>query len=153
MINSGESMLALAGNMIFMLIAGGSVAGIIIIVTALATVLAYFARKTSIVRETSLPPRADSLPPYSLGRCQMAFWFFQVLASYLLIVLVTREQTPIPSQVLGLMGIAAVIMHKYEELEYTQIAVALSCSPQTVKSLLFRAYNTLRVRLAHMAAA
>jgi RNA polymerase sigma-70 factor (ECF subfamily) len=45
---------------------------------------------------------------------------------------------------------AAVIMHKYEELEYTQIAVALKCSPQTVKSLLFRAYNTLRVRLAHM---
>jgi RNA polymerase sigma-70 factor (ECF subfamily) len=45
---------------------------------------------------------------------------------------------------------AAVIMHKYEELEYTQIAEALSCSPQTVKSLLFRAYNTLRVRLAHM---
>ena len=48
---------------------------------------------------------------------------------------------------------AAVIMHKYEELEYTQIAVALNCSPQTVKSLLFRAYNTLRVRLAHMVAA
>jgi len=48
---------------------------------------------------------------------------------------------------------AAVIMHKYEELEYTQIATALRCSPQTVKSLLFRAYNTLRVRLAHMAAA
>jgi RNA polymerase sigma-70 factor (ECF subfamily) len=45
---------------------------------------------------------------------------------------------------------AAVVMHKYEELEYTQIAVALNCSPQTVKSLLFRAYNTLRVRLAHM---
>src|SRR6266853_1666138 len=46
---------------------------------------------------------------------------------------------------------AAVIMHKYEELEYTQIAHALSCSPQTVKSLLFRAYNSLRVSLAHMA--
>src|SRR5262245_16682307 len=45
---------------------------------------------------------------------------------------------------------AAVIMHKYEELEYTQIAVALNCSPQTVKSLLFRAYNSLRVRLAHL---
>jgi len=45
---------------------------------------------------------------------------------------------------------AAVIMHKYEELEYTQIAVALNCSPQTVKSLLFRAYNALRVRLAHL---
>jgi RNA polymerase sigma-70 factor (ECF subfamily) len=47
---------------------------------------------------------------------------------------------------------AAVIMHKYEELEYTQIAHALNCSPQTVKSLLFRAYNSLRIRLAHMAA-
>jgi len=46
---------------------------------------------------------------------------------------------------------AAVVMHKYEELEYTQIAVALNCSPQTVKSLLLRAYNTLRVRLAHFA--
>jgi RNA polymerase sigma-70 factor, ECF subfamily len=46
---------------------------------------------------------------------------------------------------------AAVIMHKYEELEYTQIADALSCSPQTVKSLLFRAYNSLRISLAHMA--
>ena len=45
---------------------------------------------------------------------------------------------------------AAVIMHKYEELEYTQIAHALNCSPQTVKSLLFRAYNSLRIRLAHM---
>ena len=45
---------------------------------------------------------------------------------------------------------AAVIMHKYEELEYGQIAVALNCSPQTVKSLLFRAYCSLRVRLAHM---
>jgi len=46
---------------------------------------------------------------------------------------------------------AAVIMHKYEELEYTQIAGALGCSPQTVKSLLFRAYTALRVRLAHLA--
>jgi RNA polymerase sigma-70 factor, ECF subfamily len=46
---------------------------------------------------------------------------------------------------------AAVIMHKYEELEYSQIAVALNCSPQTVKSLLFRAYSALRIRLAHLA--
>jgi RNA polymerase sigma-70 factor (ECF subfamily) len=46
---------------------------------------------------------------------------------------------------------AAVIMHKYEELEYTQIARALNCSESAVKSLLFRAYETLRARLAHMA--
>jgi RNA polymerase sigma-70 factor (ECF subfamily) len=46
---------------------------------------------------------------------------------------------------------AAVMMHKYEELEYSQIAKALNCSESAVKSLLFRAYETLRARLAHMA--
>jgi RNA polymerase sigma-70 factor (ECF subfamily) len=46
---------------------------------------------------------------------------------------------------------AAVMMHKYEELEYSQIANVLSCSESAVKSLLFRAYESLRTRLAHMA--
>lgn len=46
---------------------------------------------------------------------------------------------------------AAVLMHKYEELEYSQIARVLECSESAVKSLLFRAYETLRARLAHMA--
>jgi RNA polymerase sigma-70 factor (ECF subfamily) len=46
---------------------------------------------------------------------------------------------------------AAVMMHKYDELEYVQIANALNCSESAVKSLLFRAYESLRTRLAHMA--
>jgi RNA polymerase sigma-70 factor (ECF subfamily) len=46
---------------------------------------------------------------------------------------------------------AAVLMHKYEEMEYSQIAAVLNCSDSAVKSLLFRAYETLRARLAHMA--
>jgi RNA polymerase sigma-70 factor, ECF subfamily len=45
---------------------------------------------------------------------------------------------------------AAVLMHKYEEMEYSQIAKVLGCSESAVKSLLFRAYETLRARLAHM---
>jgi RNA polymerase sigma-70 factor, ECF subfamily len=45
---------------------------------------------------------------------------------------------------------AAVLMHKYEELEYAQIARALNCSESAVKSLLFRAYESLRSRLAHL---
>lgn len=44
---------------------------------------------------------------------------------------------------------AAVLMHKYAEMEYSQIGAALGCSVQAVKSLLFRAYETLRGRLAH----
>jgi RNA polymerase sigma-70 factor (ECF subfamily) len=46
---------------------------------------------------------------------------------------------------------AAVLMHKYQEMEYTQIAGALNCTESAVKSLLFRAYESLRTRLAHMA--
>lgn len=46
---------------------------------------------------------------------------------------------------------AAVLMHKYQEMEYTQIAAVLGCSESAVKSLLFRAYESLRARLAHMA--
>lgn len=45
---------------------------------------------------------------------------------------------------------AAVLMHKYEEMEYVQIARVLDCSESAVKSLLFRAYSTLRARLAHL---
>jgi len=46
---------------------------------------------------------------------------------------------------------AAVMMHKYEELGYAEIANVSRCSESAVKSLLFRAYESLRMRLAHMA--
>jgi len=42
---------------------------------------------------------------------------------------------------------AAVILHKYQEVDYRQIAGILRVSESAVKSLLFRAYETLRVRL------
>ncbi len=45
---------------------------------------------------------------------------------------------------------AAVILHKYHELDYKEIAQSLRCSESAVKSLLFRAYETSRVRLAHL---
>ena len=47
--------------------------------------------------------------------------------------------------------LAAVLMHKYEGMDYTQIASVLGCSIPALKSLLFRAYETLRRRLAHLA--
>jgi RNA polymerase sigma-70 factor (ECF subfamily) len=43
---------------------------------------------------------------------------------------------------------AAVLLHKYEEMDYDQIAKILNCSESALKSLLFRAYETLRVKLA-----
>jgi RNA polymerase sigma-70 factor, ECF subfamily len=42
----------------------------------------------------------------------------------------------------------AVLLHKYEEMDYVEIAKVLDCSEAALKSLLFRAYETLRVQLA-----
>ena len=41
----------------------------------------------------------------------------------------------------------AVLMHKYQGLDYRQIAQVLNLSESATKSLLFRAYETLRERL------
>jgi RNA polymerase sigma-70 factor, ECF subfamily len=45
---------------------------------------------------------------------------------------------------------AAVLMHKYQELDYHEMAEALNCSIPAIKSLLFRAYENLRKRLSHL---
>ncbi|MFZ0037952.1 MAG: sigma-70 family RNA polymerase sigma factor [Candidatus Acidiferrales bacterium] len=42
----------------------------------------------------------------------------------------------------------AVLLHKYEDMDYVEIAKVLECSEAALKSLLFRAYETLRVQLA-----
>lgn len=41
----------------------------------------------------------------------------------------------------------AVLMHKYQEMDYREIARVLKMSESATKSLLFRAYETLRVTL------
>jgi RNA polymerase sigma-70 factor (ECF subfamily) len=41
----------------------------------------------------------------------------------------------------------AVIMHKYQQMDYKQIAEVLKLSESATKSLLFRAYETLRIQL------
>jgi RNA polymerase sigma-70 factor (ECF subfamily) len=46
----------------------------------------------------------------------------------------------------------AVLLHKYEEMDYGEISKILDCSESALKSLLFRAYETLRVQLAPLVA-
>src|SRR5580704_14933371 len=43
---------------------------------------------------------------------------------------------------------AAVLLHKYQEMGYDEITKILQCSESALKSLLFRAYETLRTELA-----
>jgi len=46
----------------------------------------------------------------------------------------------------------AVLLHKYEEMDYGEIAGILECSESALKSSLFRAYETLRIQLAPLVA-
>jgi hypothetical protein len=53
------------------------------------------------------PTISNVKQPYSLGRCQMAWWFFLIIASYVFIWLICGDQDTITASLLGLMGISA----------------------------------------------
>ena len=53
------------------------------------------------------PPVDGVKQPYSLGRTQMAWWFFLVVLSYSFIWLITSDRDTIPPSLLGLMGISS----------------------------------------------
>ncbi|HEV2288818.1 MAG TPA: RNA polymerase sigma factor [Candidatus Acidoferrales bacterium] len=46
----------------------------------------------------------------------------------------------------------AVVLHKYHDMDYAEIGKVLGCSESALKSLLFRAYETLRIQLALLVA-
>lgn len=48
---------------------------------------------------------------------------------------------------------SAVLMHKFAGMDYSEIAHAFACTESAVKSLMFRAHEALRERLAHLNAA
>lgn len=66
----------------------------------------YRAKNTNILRDTNPPfPPAGKMKPYSLGRVQMAFWFFLVIGSFIYIYLITGDYNTISDQALILIGI------------------------------------------------
>lgn len=67
----------------------------------------WLARKTNIIREPGPNPGGGKQKPYNLGRTQMAFWFFLIYVSYLVIWLITDALDTITPSLLGLMGISA----------------------------------------------
>jgi hypothetical protein len=74
---------------------------------ALAVVLfLHLARTTAIIRDPSSLPDPTKRP-YSLGRTQMALWFFTIVASYFFIWMVTSDYETISGTALVLMGISA----------------------------------------------
>lgn len=68
---------------------------------------AWLVTSSDILRDSGPVPAGGQRRPYSLGRSQMAFWFFLVMGAFLLIWLVTDDRNTMPDTVLGLMGISA----------------------------------------------
>lgn len=74
-----------------------------------AFVIGFFilARRSDVLRDPLTPP-AGARPPYSLARTQAAWWFFLILAAYLLIGMVTGDfSTSITGTTMVLLGISA----------------------------------------------
>lgn len=82
------------------------VVALLVVVFTLAIFL-WLSRKTNIIREPGPNPGGGKLKPYNLGRTQMAFWFFLIYVSYLVIWLITDALDTITPSLLGLMGISA----------------------------------------------
>jgi len=97
---------------------------------ALLGLFLWFANSSDIVRDSSPPePPAGKRRPFSLGRCQMAVWFFIVIGSFVFIWLITGDTNTITEQALVLIGIgtgtalgaAAIDSNKYGST-YTELA-------------------------------
>lgn len=87
---------------------GWTAVGLILLVGAIVGFF-YLLLYSGIVRDTTCPVREDGLPPLSLGRCQMAFWFFLVICAFYFLWLITGrgDTDTINSTILILTGISA----------------------------------------------
>src|SRR6185295_19198091 len=59
------------------------------------------------IRQPGPQPPDGKLRPYNLGRAKMAFWFFLIYVSYIVIWLITGALDTITASLLALMGISA----------------------------------------------
>jgi len=78
----------------------------LLIIAFTLVLFVWLTRTTNLIREPGAAV-AGKLRPYNLGRTQMAFWFFLVYVSYVVIWLVTSSLNTITASLLGLMGISA----------------------------------------------
>ncbi len=67
----------------------------------------HLANNSDILRDSGPKPLGLERKPFSLARCQMAWWFFWVITSFLFIWLITGAYDIITASVLGLIGISA----------------------------------------------
>jgi hypothetical protein len=81
--------------------------GFALALTLVAVLFGRLAARSDILRSAGPPPGGNLRKPFSLGRTQMAVWFFVAIASYVFLWLVIGEADPLTPTVLGLIGISA----------------------------------------------
>jgi hypothetical protein len=64
------------------------------------------ARKNTALRDGLIPQIEPRLQTYSLGRCQMAFWFVLIFCSFVFLYIITWDYNTISEQAMKLMGIS-----------------------------------------------
>jgi hypothetical protein len=78
------------------------------VVALTGMILVRLSRKTDLIRDaTPFPAPPGRQRPYNLGRTQMAFWFFLILTSYVVLWLITGSLETITPSILALMGMSA----------------------------------------------
>lgn len=77
----------------------------ILLMLFLLYALFRYGTKSGLLRDSGTEPVEER--PFSLGRTQMAFWFFLVVAAFLFIWVVTGSLSSLNADVLTLMGISA----------------------------------------------
>jgi hypothetical protein len=73
----------------------------------LLVVFVLLARRSDLLRDRGYAPAAGERRSFSLARCQMAWWFFVVLAGYLYIWMVVGDHESLTAGVLILIGISS----------------------------------------------
>jgi hypothetical protein len=110
----------------------------------LLIVLILLAWRTELIRDTTRGvPKRPLRAPISLGRAQMAWWFYLVIASYAYIWLITGETNTLNSSVLALIGISAATGLSAIFVDQQKIS-----SEQTQLSQLQAERETLSCRIA-----
>jgi hypothetical protein len=82
-----------------------------LIVAVIAVGLVVFvvfghARHSTTLRDNLLPQLPPERQPYSLARCQMAFWFVLIFAAFIFLYILLWDYNTVSSQALTLMGIS-----------------------------------------------
>jgi hypothetical protein len=78
----------------------------VVFMVAVIGIFIWLARDTGIIRGP-FPDIPHKERPFSLGRAQMAFWFFMVASSYFFIWMITGNLNTITGSVLTLVGISS----------------------------------------------